>query len=152
MALRPGGWWRLVLPSDAELPDPQPCFRVKNLNGHEWMELSAAIAEIRDRTQGPEAFAAMLNLAWPHLAGWEDMIDPGDGREIAFSRENLPRLIGSVSEAFDLLYGILGGARLSELNRKNSVPPSSGRSGTSAPGAPTPPAAAEASDAPGPRA
>ena len=140
LALDPNATWRFVLPTDRGVAENTPAFIFRHLTGRQWTALDARLRGLSEMDRGADGFAAQLDEVKKYLAGWENMGRPYDPAD-------LDEVISGPGEAWTVLFGILGGSGVSQADRKNSVPPSSGPSATSAPVAPTTPAAVFSKDA-----
>lgn len=138
LALDPNATWKFVLPTDRDKPEP-PAFVFRHLTGRQWVALDARLRELGEMDRGADGFTAQLDEIRRHLAGWENMGRP-------YAPADLDEIVSGPGEAWSVLFGILGGSGVSQADRKNSVPPSSGPSATSAQVAPTTPAAAAVSE------
>lgn len=137
LALDPNATWRFVLPTDRDVVENTPAFVFRHLTGRQWTALDARLRVLSEMDRGGDGFLAQLDEIRKYLTGWENMGRPYDPAD-------LDEIISGPGEAWAVLFGILGGSGVSQADRKNSVPPSSGALATSVQGAPTTPAAADA--------
>ncbi|HET6442533.1 MAG TPA: hypothetical protein VFH53_09165 [Phycisphaerae bacterium] len=127
LALDPNQTFDVVLKSDEAKPEGQrPVFRCRFVSARQWRRLSGLEKEVerlRDEKAGPEAILnALLSRLAEAVSGWSGMIDPETGAAIPYEPEALDRVL-TMNEAWELLYRILGGARMGVDDKKKSGPP-----------------------------
>ena len=125
LALDPKQRFKLVLKSDQFTPsEKQPRFVFHFLSGRQWKEAAAIDDQLAQGgsgvVQGLSQVCAALRIG---LVDWENMIDGATGQPIPYDPADLDRII-NLSEAFELLYGMMDRMRLDTDDKKKFESPS----------------------------
>lgn len=127
LALDPQATFEVVLEYDAgKPPEARPCFVCRALSARVWRSLASAADEVdrlrEEKAGGGQALDVVFDKLQSAVVGWHRMVDV-EGFEVPFAPESLD-LVLTISEAWELLFKILGQSRASGTDLKNSESPS----------------------------
>lgn len=117
IACDPKETFTIVLKSDQGKPaDKQPRFIFRYLTGREWKECDRINEEAGKQKTNTEGYDMVISGIALGLVGWENLTDR-EGEPIPYDPANLDLAI-TISEAWELLFSLLGTTRLQAEDKK----------------------------------
>jgi hypothetical protein len=113
----PNETFTIVLKSDQNKPvEQQPRFIFHYLTGRQWKECDRINEDAGKCKTNAEGYDMVISGVKLGLKGWENLTNR-DGEAIQYDPANLD-LVLTISEAWELLFGLLGNTRLQQEDKK----------------------------------
>lgn len=123
IACDPNQTFNIVLKSDLQKPiELHPRFIFRYLTGREWKECDHIVDQAESIKTCAERFDMVISGIRMGLVGWENLMDR-DGNAIPYGPANIDLAI-TISEAWELLFGLLGNTSLAIDDKKKLDLPS----------------------------
>ena len=107
LALDPEQTLKIILDSDKDKEaSVQPLFVYRYLTGRQWREVGRTRDTLESAKNADEVADKVYLIASTGLVGWENMVDPTNGKPIEFDTDRLEDIIG-LHEAQELIVKIL---------------------------------------------
>lgn len=120
-ALEPNQRFSVVLDFDKAKPeDQQPRFWFRALSLRDYRALYSKVEALEESENTDQAYQRMMECLSFGLVGWENMVDPQTGEEIAFDIDTLPDIVDPF-ETRELVYAMAHQNRVSVEDKKNSA-------------------------------
>ena len=120
-SLEPGIKYPIVLAGD-EGKSPCPTFFAKSLSVRDQRNIADSIGRIAEASGKGDVFIEAARILGNAIVGWEGMVDPNTGEEIAFDPDRLVDLL-AIDELMDLVGKVTSAGMLAMGDRKKSESP-----------------------------
>jgi len=120
-SLEPGIRYPIVLAGD-EGKSPCPTFFAKSLSVREQRNIIDSVGRIAEAKGQGDVFVEAARILGNAIVGWEGMIDPHTGEDIAFDADRLIDLL-AIDELMDLVNKVTNAGVLARGDRKKSESP-----------------------------